>query len=93
MPFKDFILFASPWWVNLLILMPLISFYFWYRRRLVITLRQLLYAALFAAAFGFVEAAVVDYLHGNIDKQNGPTDGRDAGSKFDAVAMRTQVAF
>src|SRR6267154_206737 len=63
---KDFMLFAQPWWVNLLILVPLISFYFWYRRRLVITVRQLLYAALFAAAFGFVEAAVVDYLRGNI---------------------------
>src|SRR5437588_8663094 len=66
MSLKDFILFAQPWWVNLLILVPLVSFYFWYRRRLVITLRQLLYAALFAAAFGFVEAAVVDYLRGNI---------------------------
>jgi hypothetical protein len=66
MSLKGFILFATPWWVNLLILVPLISFYFWYRHRLVITLRQLLYAALFAAAFGFVEAAVVDYLRGNI---------------------------
>src|SRR4051812_9212770 len=66
MSVKDFILFATPWWVNLLILVPVISFYFWYRHRLVITLRQLLYAALFAAAFGFVEAAVVDYLRGNI---------------------------
>jgi hypothetical protein len=66
MSLKDFIPFATPWWVNLLILVPVISFYFWYRHRLVITLRQLLYAALFAAAFGFVEAAVVDYLRGNI---------------------------
>jgi hypothetical protein len=65
---KDFMLFATPWWVNLLVLVPVISFYFWYRRRLVITLRQLLYAALFATAFGFVEAAVVDYLRGNIPK-------------------------
>src|SRR4051812_5944344 len=66
MSLKVFILFAQPWWVNLLILVPVVSFYFWYRHRLVITLRQLLYAALFAAAFGFVEAAVVDYLRGNI---------------------------
>lgn len=63
---KDFILFAKPWWVNLLVLVPLISFYSWNRRRLVITLRQLFLAAVFAAAFGFVEAAVVDYLRGNI---------------------------
>lgn len=60
------ILFAKPWWVNLLILVPLLSFYSWNRKRLVLTLNQLAFAAAFAAAFGFVEAAVVDYLRGNI---------------------------
>jgi hypothetical protein len=60
------ILFAKPWWVNLLILVPLLSFYSWNRRRLVLTFRQLALSAAFAAAFGFVEAAVVDYLRGNI---------------------------
>lgn len=34
-----------------------------------------------------------DYLHGNIVKQISPTNAGDAGAKFDAVAMRTQVAF
>jgi phosphate-selective porin OprO and OprP len=34
-----------------------------------------------------------DYLHGNIGKQVSPTNFSDAGSKFDAFAMRTQVAF
>jgi phosphate-selective porin OprO and OprP len=34
-----------------------------------------------------------DYLHGNITKQISPTNTGDAGAKFDAVAMRTQVAF
>jgi phosphate-selective porin OprO and OprP len=34
-----------------------------------------------------------DYLHGNIAKQVSPTNTRDAGTKFDAFAMRTQVAF
>ncbi len=34
-----------------------------------------------------------DYLHGNITKQPGPTNTADAGSKFDAFAMRTQIAF
>ena len=34
-----------------------------------------------------------DYLHGNVAKQVSPTNFADAGSKFDAVAMRTQVAF
>jgi phosphate-selective porin OprO and OprP len=34
-----------------------------------------------------------DYLHGNIAKQISPTDTGDAGAKFDAFAMRTQIAF
>jgi phosphate-selective porin OprO and OprP len=34
-----------------------------------------------------------DYLHGNVAKQVSPTNFGDAGSKFDAFAMRTQVAF
>jgi phosphate-selective porin OprO and OprP len=34
-----------------------------------------------------------DYLHGNIVKQISPTNNGDAGAKFDAFAMRTQVAF
>jgi phosphate-selective porin OprO and OprP len=34
-----------------------------------------------------------DYLHGNITKQISPTNSGDAGAKFDAFAMRTQVSF
>jgi phosphate-selective porin OprO/OprP len=34
-----------------------------------------------------------DYLHGNVAKQISPTNLGDAGAKFDAFAMRTQVAF
>jgi phosphate-selective porin OprO and OprP len=34
-----------------------------------------------------------DYLHGNIAKQVSPINFGDAGAKFDAFAMRTQVAF
>jgi phosphate-selective porin OprO/OprP len=34
-----------------------------------------------------------DYLHGNIAKQISLTNNGDAGAKFDAFAMRTQVAF
>jgi phosphate-selective porin OprO/OprP len=34
-----------------------------------------------------------DYLHGDISKQVSATNFGDAGSKFDAFAMRTQVAF
>ena len=34
-----------------------------------------------------------DYLHGNITRQVSPTNFGDVGAKFDAFAMRTQVAF
>src|SRR4029077_19415279 len=34
-----------------------------------------------------------DYLHGNIAKQISSTNSNDAGAKFDAFAMRTQVDF
>ena len=34
-----------------------------------------------------------DYLHGDVAKQISPTNAGDAGSKFNAFAMRTQVAF
>jgi phosphate-selective porin OprO and OprP len=36
---------------------------------------------------------MLDYLHGNVMRQVSPTNAADAGSKFDAIAMRTQVAF
>lgn len=55
-------LMASPWWVNLLVLVPLLAYLFWRRRGLELSLFQLLLAALFAIAFGFVEGAVVIYL-------------------------------
>jgi phosphate-selective porin OprO/OprP len=34
-----------------------------------------------------------NYLHGNIAKPISTTNLGDAGAKFDAFAMRTQVAF
>ena len=58
---NSFVLFAQPWWVNLLILVPTIS-YFYFRTGLNISKRQLMSAAVFGVAFGFVEAAVVVYL-------------------------------
>ena len=55
-------LWAQPWWVNLLIFIPLIAFYLWRRTGLHLTWRQLLSIAIFAVSFGFGEAAVVVYL-------------------------------
>jgi len=36
---------------------------------------------------------MLDYLHGDVAKQVSPTNFADSGSNFNAVAMRTQVAF
>ncbi len=36
---------------------------------------------------------MLNYLHGDINKQVSATNATDAGSKFDAIAMRTQIAF
>ena len=57
-----FSLWAHPWWVNLLLLVPFINLVVWRRRPLGLDSSRLLFAGAFAAAFGFVEAAVVVYL-------------------------------
>ena len=57
-----FSLFASPWWVNLLIFVPFVAHYFWRRNKLELANRELLWTAIFAIAFGFVEAAAVIHL-------------------------------
>ncbi len=59
---NGFVLFASPWWVNLLILIPPAVFLWFRHPGLKLSGPQLAYSALFALAFGFVEAAVVVYL-------------------------------
>lgn len=61
----EFMLFASPWWVNLLILLPFVMFWLW-RRTLDVSIRRLLVAGIFGIAFGFVESSVVVYLRGAI---------------------------
>jgi hypothetical protein len=63
---EKFQLRAQPWWVNLLWVVPFLAFAIWRRRRLELSGQQLLYAALFAVGFGFVEAAVVVYLRAAI---------------------------
>lgn len=55
-------MWAQPWWVNLLVLVPVITYFSFRRRGLPLNWRQLATLAIFAAAFGFVEAAVVVYL-------------------------------
>jgi hypothetical protein len=55
-------LFAKPWWVNLLLLIPALAYSLWHKNGLRMRLPQLVHAMAFAFAFGFVEAAVVVYL-------------------------------
>jgi hypothetical protein len=59
---ERFQIWAQPWWVNLLLLVPMLSYRLWRRKGLLLSWRKLLLLALFGAAFGFVEAAVVVYL-------------------------------
>src|ERR1700690_2590337 len=59
---NDFTLFAQPWYINLLIIVPFILFWIFWENKLSITKRQLLVVGVFGIAFGFVEASVVIYL-------------------------------
>jgi hypothetical protein len=59
-------LWAQPWWVNLLICIPVIAFVLWRRTGLQLTWRRLIFLAIFSFAFGFGEAAVVVYLRAAI---------------------------
>jgi hypothetical protein len=55
-------IWAHPWWVNLLALIPFITYAAFRGRRSPLKWRQLAALAIFAASFGFVEASVVVYL-------------------------------
>src|ERR1700719_4353301 len=59
---EKFQLWAHPWWVNLLILIPIATYFAFRRQGTLLNRRQLITIAIFAAAFGFAEAAVVVYL-------------------------------
>src|SRR5215469_16892220 len=59
---ERFQLFAQPFWVNTLVLIPVALFFIWRSRGIQISRRKLFFAAIFATAFGFVEAAVVVYM-------------------------------
>jgi hypothetical protein len=59
-------LLATPWWVNLALLVPIGSYVAWRTKILQLSPRQLVYAAIFAIAFGINEAIVVVYLRGSI---------------------------
>ena len=58
----NFNLFATPWPVNLLILIPVIMFFWLRENKLFLSKQTLITTAIFGIAFGFVEASVVVYL-------------------------------
>ena len=60
----EFRVLAQPWWVNLLILIPVLAAFQFFRRGPRLSLARLSAAALFAIGFGFLETAVVVYLRG-----------------------------
>ena len=68
---QHFHLLAQPWWVNLLILVPVLAGIQFFRRGPQLSGRRLLAAALFAIGFGVVEGAVVVYLRGALSLLGG----------------------
>jgi len=54
--------FAHPWWVNLLVLVPLLAYLLFRRKQPRLTSHSLLACAVFALSFGFVEGAIAIYL-------------------------------
>ena len=55
-------LFASPWWVNLLLLVPIFLFFYWQKHKLKIDKQVLIFTGIFGLAFGYLESACVIYL-------------------------------
>jgi hypothetical protein len=53
---------AQPWWVNLLVAVPPLAWFYWRRGGVPLTWAQLIVSGIFAASFGFLEAVVVVYL-------------------------------
>lgn len=53
---------AHPWWVNLLLLVPLLAYLLFRRKQPRLASPSLLGCAVFALSFGFVEGAVAIYL-------------------------------
>ena len=72
-------LWAGPWWVNLAVFVPILSFIQWKNKGgITITRKQLAVLGLWAMAFGYVEAVVVVYLRGAIGLLTGTEIGRAA---------------
>jgi hypothetical protein len=69
---SGFVLLATPWWVNFVILIPLVPWFMSRKQKLRLGKMRLMLAALFGIAFGFVESAVVVYLRAATGLWPGP---------------------
>jgi hypothetical protein len=85
---EKFQVWAQPWWVNLLVLIPPVAYFLWRRRGLQLRWRQLIILAVFAAAFGFVEAAVVVYLRAAVGLLPGYTGTLSDVQQLSATAYQ-----
>jgi hypothetical protein len=87
---QEFQVLAQPWWVNLILLVPTVLFGVWRKQGPRLKWRQLVFVAIFAAAFGFVEAAVVVYLRAAVGMLPGYlgtlTEVRRASRSYSQVA-------
>lgn len=59
---NKFVLFAKPFWINLLILVPIIVYFFWRKSGIHFTKNILIFLALFGIASGITEASAIIYL-------------------------------
>jgi hypothetical protein len=59
---NNFMFFATPWWINLLILVPVSLFFYWQKNKLKIAPGVLIFTAIFGIAFAYIESACVIYL-------------------------------
>jgi hypothetical protein len=92
---EKFQLWAQPWWVNLLILIPFATYFAFRRQGQLLNRRQLITIAIFAAAFGFVEAAVVVYLRAAVGLLPGYTgtltDLRNSSAGYEQATSISQL--
>jgi len=53
---------AYPLWVNLLLVVPIVFWFYWRKNKINIDFPQLLFVTFFGIAFGFIECACVIYI-------------------------------
>jgi hypothetical protein len=80
-------IWAQPWWVNLLLLVPALSYLYWRRTGLALNRWKLLALLLFGAAFGFVEAAVVVYLRAAAGLANGSISPQHSSTSYQQALL------